>query len=626
MLLRLMLKQRFWPLFWTQFLGAFNDNFFKNALVILITYRAVYLAGIPPEQMVAFAAAVFVSPYLLVSGTAGELADKFDKADLIRWTKFAEVGVMVLGAIGFLVNSPPMLLGVLFLMGLQSAVFDPCKYGILPEHLREEELVAGNALVGMSTYLAILLGTMSGGLLIGLEGGETYVAAGVLVIAALGIVSSRFILPAPSASPDLKVNWDPIRPTTELFRLATSHRPVWLAILGITWFWTIAGLFLSLYPTYSRDILGGDESLATLVIALFSVGIGFGSSLCDWLSRGRVELGLVPIGAVGMTVFCFDLWLVGQPGAVDPQHLISAYAFLSTAAGLRISFDLSALAAFSSFLVVPLYSFIQIRAQPDQRARVIAGTNILIALSITVASLALMGVLWLGFSAMDVLLAMALTNVVVAIYMYSLVREYLLRFVAWILSFVVYRLRIEGEENIPREGPCVLVCNHVSFIDWFVVMAAVRRPVRFVMYHRFMRIPVLSFLFRQARVIPIAGGREHPKLLQRAFDQIHEELEAGWAVCIFPEGDITTNGELGEFKGGIDKILARDPVPVVPIAIHGLWGSFFSRKHGNPMTKPFKRVWSKVWVTIGAPVSGESASSERLRQAVGQLSERHAAK
>lgn len=627
-LLRLMFTKRFWPLFWTQFLGAFNDNFFKNALVILITYQAVYVAGIPPEQMVAFAAAVFMSPYLLVSGTAGELADKLDKASLIRWTKLAEIGVMGLGAAGFLLGSAPMLLGVLFFMGLQSAVFDPCKYGILPEHLREEELVAGNALVGMSTYLAILLGTLAGGLLIGVENGGTYMAIGVLGVAGLGVLASRFIEPAPSANPELAVNWDPVRPTTDLFRLAVAHRPVWLGILGIVWFWTIAGLFLSLYPTYSRDVLHGDETLATMIIALFSVGIGLGSSLCDWLSRGRVELGLVPIGALGMTVFLFDLWVVGDPyGGNPPAELVSAFEFFfGTMTGVRVAVDLIGLAAFSGFLVVPLYSFIQIRAQPDQRARVIAGTNVLIALSITVASLALMGVLWLGCSPMDVLVAMAMMNVAVAIYMYTLVREYLLRFAAWILSFVVYRLRVDGEENVPREGGCMIVCNHVSFIDWFVIMAAVRRPIRFVMYHRFMKIPVLSFLFRQARVIPIAGGREKPKVLSRAFDRIHQELNDGWLVCIFPEGDITEDGELGPFKGGIDKILSRDEVPVVPMAISGLWGSFFSRKHGNPMTKPFRRVWSRVWLTIGEPIPGEEASAERLREVVRELATRHPAK
>ena len=622
MLGRLMVTTRFWPLFWTQFLGALNDNFFKNALVILITFRNVRVAGVPPEQMVALSAAVFIVPYFLFSGISGQLADRYDKAAIVQWTKVAEIGVMLLGAAGFWLDNTEMLMGVLFLMGLQSTVFGPCKYAILPQHLRDDELVAGNALIEMGTYLAILLGTILGGVLINIDQGTLIVSVGVVVTAGIGTAVARFIPSAPSLNPDLKVSWNPITTTFDLIRVATAYRPVWLAILGISWFWTFGAVFLSLFPSYTKVVLGGNESLATLFLAMFSVGIGIGSLLCDWLSRERVELGLVPIGSVGMTWFTFDLWLVGQPWTVaEGAELISVVEFLSTFSGWRISFDLMMLAVFGGFMIVPLYSFIQFRAKPEERSRIIAGNNVVNAAMMVAGSLGLTVVFTQGFDTIDVLLGLAIVNVAIAVYMYSLVAEFLLRFVTWILSFVIYRVQVEGEENLPKDGPCVLVANHVSFIDWFVLAAAVRRPPRFVMYHRFMKLPLVNYLFRQAKVIPIAGRKENPELLDRAFETIHEELQDGWTICIFPEGDITQDGKMLPFRPGIEKIVGRDPVPVVPMAINGLWGSFFSR---SPDRGAFRRVRSRVWVTIGEPVPPEEVTAEGVQERVAELWARHA--
>ncbi|MBX2799496.1 MAG: MFS transporter [Myxococcales bacterium] len=618
----LLITRRFWPLFWTQFLGAFNDNFFKNALVILITFRAVHIAGIPPEQMVALSTAVFILPYFLFSGFAGLLADKLDKAAVVRGTKLAEIGVMALGAAGFVLESPELLVLVLFFMGLQSTVFGPCKYAILPQHLQEEELVSGNALVEMATYLAILLGTIVGGILVGMPGGDWLVAVGVVLTAVVGFGAATFIPPAPSVRPDLRMPWDPVRPTLELLRVARRQRPVWLAILGISWFWSFGAVLLSLFPAYTKDVLGGGESLATLFLAMFSVGIGMGSVLCERLSRERVELGLVPLGALGMSVFCLDLWLVGQPWAA-PEARMAVSEFLSTWSGLRITVDLGMLAMFGGFMIVPLYSFIQLRALPHERSRVIAGNNVVNAVWMVASSLALTGVFALDVQLVDVFLGLAVLNLAVTITMYTVVAEFMLRFVVWVLSFGVYRLKVEGEEHIPREGPCVLVANHVSFIDWFVIAAAVRRPPRFVMYHRFMKLPLISYLFRQAQVIPIAGAKEDPELLQQAMDRISSELQDGWTVCIFPEGTITETGEMMPFRPGIERIVQRDPVPVVPMAINGLWGSFFSRKDGSAMTRPFRRVWSRVSVTVGAPVPASEVTAAGLQDRVAALLARH---
>ena len=616
----LLRDRRFWPLFLTQFLGAFNDNLFKNALVILIAFRAVTVAGIPSEQMVALSGAIFISPFFFFSAISGQLADKFDKAAVIRATKIAEIVVMGMGAAAFVAGSVPALLGVLFLMGLQSTVFGPCKYSILPQHLSEEELVTGNALIEMGTYLAILLGTMAGGVLIGREGGELIVAGGVVVTALAGWATSLAIPAAPSSSPNIAVSLNPIGPTWELVRLCQKVPSVYRSVLGISWFWLFGSAFLSLFPSYTKDVLGGSESLATLFLAVFSVGIGLGSMLCERFSRERLELGLVPIGAFGMSLFTLDLWWIGQPWAT-PTEPLGVAAFLSTFAGLRIVADLLLLAMSGGFMIVPMYTLVQWRTDPSETSRVIAGNNIINALFMVVGAVALAGLFAAGLTTVQVFLALALVNAVVAVHIYTVVPEFLLRFVVWVLSNVVYRLDVTGHRNVPIDGPVVLVANHVSFIDWFVMAAAIKRPARFVMHHSYYEIPVVRWLFRQARVIPIASAKEDPALLEAAFEQIHAELQDEQVVCIFPEGRITDTGEMYRFRPGIERIVARDPVPVIPVAMSGLWGSYFSRASGAAMRRPFQRVWSRLRVNIGAPMAPEALTAEAAQAEVRKLLE-----
>jgi 1-acyl-sn-glycerol-3-phosphate acyltransferase len=616
----LLRDRRFWPLFLTQFLGAFNDNLFKNALVILIAFRAVTVAGIAPEQMVALSGAIFISPFFFFSAISGQLADKFDKAAVIRATKIAEIVVMGLGAAAFVAGSVPALLGVLFLMGLQSTIFGPCKYSILPQHLSEEELVTGNALIEMGTYLAILLGTMAGGVLIGRDGGELVVAGGVVVTALAGWAASQLIPAAPSSSPDLPVSLNPIGPTWELVRLCQKVPSVYRSVLGISWFWLFGSAFLSLFPSYTKEVLGGSESLATLFLAVFSVGIGLGSMLCERFSRERLELGLVPIGAFGMSLFTLDLWWIGQPWAT-PAEPLGVAAFLSTFAGLRIVADLLLLAMSGGFMIVPMYTLVQWRTDPSETSRVIAGNNIINALFMVVGAVALAGLFAAGLTTVQVFLALALVNAAVAVHIYTVVPEFLLRFVVWVLSNVVYRLDVTGHRNVPIDGPVVLVANHVSFIDWFVMAAAIKRPARFVMHHSYYQIPVVRWLFRQARVIPIASAKEDPALLEAAFEQIHAELQDEQVVCIFPEGRITDNGEMYPFRPGIERIVARDPVPVIPVAMSGLWGSYFSRAGGAALRRPFRRVWSRLRVNIGAPMAPEALTAEAAQAEVTKLLE-----
>ncbi len=619
--MRLLGERRFWPLFWTQFLGAFNDNFFKNALVILVTYGAVSSGGLPPEQMVALSAGLFILPFFLFSATAGQLADKYPKSALVPWVKALEVAIMCLAAAGFWLESLPFLLTVLFLMGLQSTFFGPIKYGILPQLLGDDDLVGGNALVEMGTFLAILLGTIGGGLLIAVEGwGTPLVSAGVVGFALLGLGASLFIRPVPREAPDLKIRFNPVTPTWEIFKITREIRSVYLSILAVSWFWFFGASLLALFPIYCKEVLGGNEHLVTFFLALFSVGIAAGSMLTNRLSQGRIELGLVPLGSIGMTVFTADLFLAGSPPlAAVGEAGIGVGAFLSSAAGLRITADLVLLSVCGGFYIVPLHALIQHRAKPAERARVIAGNNILSAFFMVLSSLMLMGLHALELSIPTIFLLIAVLNFIIAVYVYTVIPEFLYRFLGWILANTIYKIHVSGHEHLPADGAAVLVCNHVSYADWLVLGGNVPRPLRFVMHHSFNNIPIVNRIFSQGHVIPIASTKESPTILREAFRRIKEELEDGQLLCIFPEGRLTTDGQLQDFKSGIERIVAETPVPVIPVGLDGMWESVFSRKPGPKVNRLPQRWRAKVSIGFGAPIPPDKVSAAHLREVVAGL-------
>jgi len=614
----LLRQRRFLPFFLTQFLGAFNDNVYKFALTLFLTYQVARESG-DDKLLTNLAAGLFILPFFLFSATAGQLADKYEKSRLIRLVKLWEVVIMIAGAVGFAIGSVWLLMTVLFLMGAQSAFFGPVKYGILPQHLHETELVAGNGLVEMGTFLAILLGTIGGGILITVPGlGGALVGAAVIVLALLGYAASRAIPPAAAAAPELKINWNPFTETWRNYQFTRGNRTVFLSILGVSWFWFVGATYLTQMPTYTKGILGGDEQVVTLLLTLFSAGIGVGSMLCDKLSGHKVEIGLVPLGSIGLTVFGVDLYFAAPlPASGDP---VGAWAFVNDPSRWRVVADIVLLGLFAGFYIVPLYALIQQRSEPTHRSRIIAGNNILNAgFMVGSAAFAVLLLGPLGWSIPQLFLAMALLNAVVALYIYALVPEFLMRFIVWIVIHTVYRVRKQGLENIPEEGPVVLVCNHVSFVDALVLAGTIRRPVRFVMYHKIFNIPLLSFVFRTAKAIPIAPAKEDPVMMERAFDRISEELRAGEVVCIFPEGQITHDGEMAPFRTGIERIVARDPVPVVPIALQGLWGSFFSRKGGPAMAKWPRGPWSRIGLMVGLPVPPDEVNAAGLQARVGAL-------
>jgi 1-acyl-sn-glycerol-3-phosphate acyltransferase len=613
---QLLKTRRFAPFFGTQFLGAFNDNLFKNALVVMLTFHAASWTDLKPEVLANLAAGIFILPFFLFSASAGQLADKYDKAMLARLVKVLEIAIMIVAAVGFQVHSLSVLLFALFLFGLHSTLFGPVKYAILPQHLKEDELVGGNALVEAGTFVAILLGTVAGGLLAGAADAPTWVAAGGFGVAVAGYLASRGIPVAPAPEPGLRVNPNPLTETWRNVKFAQENRSVFLSIMGISWFWLYGALFLAQFPAYAKNVLGGAEAVVTLLLAVFSVGIGVGSLLCERMSAKRVEIGLVPFGSIGLTLFGLDI-AFASPATVVASAPLGFADFLAQPWAWHVLLDLAMLGMFGGFFIVPLYALVQVRSAPEHRARIIAANNIFNALFMVVGALAAAALLDRGLSIPVLFGVAAVCNAAVALFIYKLVPEFLLRFIVWLLVHSVYRLEKKDVERIPEEGPALLVCNHVSFVDALLIMAACRRPIRFVMDHRVSRWPILSFVFRTARAIPIAPAKEDAALMERAFDEVAAALGAGELVCIFPEGSITGDGEIAPFRSGVARILEKTPVPVVPLGLSGLWGSVFSRRDGRALARPWAaRPFRRVELAVGAAIEAATANPELLRERV----------
>ena len=624
----LLRQRRFAPFFWTQFTGAANDNLFKFAFTVLVTYQ-LQVAWLPASLAGLVIGALFILPFLLFSATSGQLADKLDHRSLIIALKRAEMGIMAVTAWGFFTQNIPLLLACIFLMGLQSTVFGPVKFAYLPQHLAERELTGGNGMVEMGTFVAILLGNLAGGLIIAVpEIGAHHVGFSCVALALVGRIASHYIPSSPAQDPSLVINWNPFTETWRNLQLARQTPVVFRSVLGISWMWFFGAVFLSLFPALAKDVLHGDEQVASLLLVVFSIGIGTGSLLCEVLSRRHVEIGLVPLGAIGMTVFSVDLYFStrGLPDA----SVLSLHAFMAQTAHYRVLVDLALLSLFAGLYSVPMYALIQMRSLPTHRARIIAANNILNALFMIASAVLAGGLLQAGFTIPQIFLFVGLANAVVAFYIFMLVPEYLLRFVAWVLSRCIYRYKVRGDEHIPTQGAAVLVCNHVSFVDAVLLMAASPRPIRFLMDHRIFRVPVLGWLFQLAKAIPIAPQKNDPAAYEAAFEAAAAVLRDGELLAIFPEGGITRDGTVQPFKGGIMKVLERAAhdgltVPVVPMALTNLWGSFFSRVErveGEPtaMIRPFRRgFFSRVGLNVGAPWAAQSVSPDSLRLRVSTL-------
>ena len=620
----LLKERRFLPFFLTQSLNAFNDNVFKQALIALITFGALALNDEQRKIFTQVAAGLFILPFFLFSGISGQLSDKLDKAKIAVWVKLAEIVIMGIGAVGFFTQNIYLLLAMLFMMGIHSTVFGPLKYGILPQVLKPNELTGGNGLVEMATFLAILTGTIAGTTLILRQSAEVAHLGAILIaavsigLAIIGWLTARAIPAVTAPDPTLKVNWNPITSTWHNLQDLRGNRTVLLSCLGISWFWFFGTIYFTQLASYAKETLGGQEGAYNVLLAVFSVGSAIGAVLCEVLSKKRLEIGLVPFGAFGMTIFSVGLYF-SCPEALGSKDL-NVQQFLAQPQVWKVMTWMLLMAISSGLFIVPLFALVQSRSSVEKRSRIIAANNILNAAFMVTASLLTVLLLKLRFNIPQILLITAILNLAVAIYIFTLVPEFLMRFCCWILINVMYRVKVEGIDNLPEEGPALMVCNHVGFTDPLIIAGCIPRPTVFVMYWKIFQAPGANWLFKTARAIPIAGRNENPEMYARAFEAISDALKAGEVVCIFPEGGLTPDGDVKEFKRGVELALERDPVPVLPMALQGLWGSMFSRwdRHNKKLKLP-RRLFARVALVVGPLIKPEDAKAEVLEAEVKRL-------
>lgn len=593
------LTKRFFPYFVTQCLGALNDNIYKNVLLLMVTYSQIDSLPMSVDLFVNLAAGLFILPFFLFSAHAGAIADNMDKAKLIRRLKLIELVIMSCAATAIMTQSAILMLVLLFMTGTQSAYFGPVKYALLPQALKSDELVKGNAWVEIGTFLSILIGTLSAGLLLAIPNGMLIASCIVITLSLLGFLSSANIPSLPSKKSD-QVKFEPISGLKKTLKLAQKQRGIWMSILAISWFWFMGATYLTQFPNFAREHLFADSTVVSLLLALFSVGIATGSWLCEKLSFNQVELGILPFGILGLTIFSADLlWAVPAIESFPSQYY-DVQSFVAQSSHIRVMIDLFLVGVSGGVFIVPLYAFIQSRSEEGECAQSIAANNIMNALfMVASAAVSILVLSVLEFSIVELFAILAVGNFIVAIYVYRQVPEFTQRFVSYLLSHCLYRVSVTGLQHIPEQGAALIVANHVSYVDALILMGTSTRPVRFVMDKSISELPVLKYVFRHAGVIPICSPRKCAETYKRAFEQIEQALNNDEVVCIFPEGRLTSNGELGEFRPGVEKILKRTPVPVIPMALKGLWGSFFSHKNGHALTKRPTRFWSRIEVNIG---------------------------
>ncbi|MDY6888009.1 MAG: MFS transporter [Pseudomonadota bacterium] len=619
----LLSSKRFLPLFVTQFLSAMNDNVYKQSVLILLVFQAATLGdGALYSNL---AAGLFILPFFLFSGMAGQLAEKTEKSKLIRLVKFCEIPIMVIGAASIFTQYVWLMLTTVFFMGLQSTFFGPLKYSILPQHVAPNELTKANGLVESATFVAILIGTIFGTYYITQTTGPTIISIAVLILAVLGFFSSRFIPISQANNPNLHFTYNIFSSTKNVFKaLNAQTESVGKSVLGISWFWLIGAVILTALPNYVKHVMGGDELVVTSALVVFSLSIAVGSLLCEKLSRSRIELGIVPFGAILITLF---LYLLSQEPAISQyiapsENLLTLKQVLNTGDMVWHFVWMAGIGIASGFYTVPLYALIQQRTEEASRSRVIAANNVLNALfMVGSAILSIVTLSVLEWHISSLLLLLAGLNLLISIYIYTKVPEFFLRFVIYILAICMYRVRTKRHENIPSEGAAVIVANHVSFVDWMFILATSPRPIRFMVFAPIYYSKALHWLFKMAKAIPIDSEKANPKAFAKAFDEVAAALERGELVGIFPEGKLTSNGEMDMFRRGIERIIARTPVPVVPVHLGGLWGSMFSRKAKWQLPR---LKWSLVSVSVGEPIEAEQVSANYLHEQVSALKAQHA--
>lgn len=608
-------QKRFLPYFITQFFGAFNDNIFKNVLLLFVAFAGVGVLPISSNLFINLAAGLFILPFFLFSASAGVLADKYEKSWFIRKVKLAEIGIMCLGAIGFITESYLILLLLLFLMGTQSAFFGPVKYALLPQQLKQDELVPGNALVETGTFLAILLGTLGAGVIASAESAKYWAAGSVVLFALFGYIASRSIPEAPACAPNLAFRWQPVKQTKHTIAIAKADKTTFQSLMAISWFWFLGAAYLTQFPNFTKIYLNGSESAVSFLLALFSVGIAIGSLACDKLSNHRIEVGIVPIGSLGITLFG---WLMASSVPESLPEFETFAEFVAYQPLWSVFAYLLLLGASGGIFIVPLYALMQQRAKPTERAQVIAALNIYN--SLFMVGSAVLGIICLTVIEMSIpqlFMLLAVMNLMVAVYLFMQRPVFVVRFLVWVLTHTMYRVTHKNLHHLPQKSGALIVCNHVSYMDALLLSAVCPRLIRFVMEEEYANLPVLRRFLKRAGVIPICGSNRSS--IRRAFSEVEQALADGHIVCIFPEGRLTTDGEMNEFMRGMDIILKRSPVPVIPVALKGLWGSYFSRYKGKACKGLPSRFWSRLEIEAGEPVSPKLATTTLMHEKVSAL-------
>lgn len=585
--------KRFLPLFLTQFLGAFNDNLLKNALVMLVTYQIATKTGDNAQVLVTLAAGLFILPFFLFSATAGQLADKYDRAKLTRIIKLAEIGIMTVAVIGFALQSVYLLLFALFCMGTHSTFFGPIKYALLPQHLREEELLPGNAYIEAGTFLAILLGTILGGILILRANGIYLVSSSLLGIAITGYLTSRSIPQATAPEPALIINRNIWQETWRIVGYSKANKNVFLSILGISWFWMVGATFLAEFAPFVKDVLHADAAIVTLFLTAFSVGVGAGSVMCNRLLRGTIQSTYVPLAALGITVFGTDLYYASQHTAfANPSVLMTLQQFVSSTAGLHILADLFLIAVSGGIFIVPLYAIMQHDSEAAQRARIIAANNVINSLFMVASALLTLLMLRLSYTIPQVFLAVSLANGLVAIYICKLLPDALLRSVVRTVLTFLYRVEVKGIEHYNEAGERVLIiANHTSFLDAALIAAYLPEKITFAVNTHIARAWWMKPLLALVDAFPLDPTNP------LATKQLIDVLKGNRKCMIFPEGRITVTGSLMKIYEGPGMIADKSGALLLPICIEGAQYTPLSRLKGKVRI----RLFPKITLTILPP-------------------------
>ena len=574
-------ERKFWPLFWTMFLGAANDNIFKNALVLLITYKNISLFGYGAESLVAFAGGAFIFPYVLFSATSGQISDHYDKAKVIKITKITELVFMIIGGIGFITESYGILMLTLFLMGAQSSFFSPVKFSSLRSILDDNELTKGTAIIGGGTFIAILIGTIIGGLAVATPDANNNDAFVIIIFAIIGVVVARYQNPINEKNNDVKVDYTFVKPTFQLLLSSMKDKSSFCSMMGVSWFWFLGSFVLSIMPSIIKNVFYGTEIVASIFMATFTIGMGLGSYICSKLSGKRIEVGMVPLAAIGMSLAVFDLYYISTQWPISITGMMPPAEFFAQPLAIRAIVDLLLITIFGGTFYISQLTYMQHSAPLEKLARTIAANNIWNAIFMVAAAVLIIFLKSIGLSAIDNLLILGVLNLVYGLITYYYFHEEMWRFTFDWLCNVIYKIEVIGEDKIPKEGRLVIAANHTSFVDWGVVMSLSPRPIRWVIDHRYYKIPGLKQFFMQGHLIPIATRKEDPGLLDNAYVKLNESLNDERCVGFFPEGWVTRDGEPRRFQPGIKKVVEQTNAQVVPIVIKGLWGSFYSFSDGG---------------------------------------------